>query len=150
MIIVGTFEQSIELEQALAALESNFISRNQILVVFMDDEPSLLQLSGRSRDIRSNAFEIGIAIATGSAVIGASIGFVLPWGPIICGLIATFIGFAFGYSLYYFANKNKARLNLPKKMPEVTVIIQCTEKQSALVKDVLWKYLALTVGKESS
>jgi hypothetical protein len=129
MILVGTFEQSIELEQALAVLEKNFIKREQIIVVFMDESPSFYQMNGRTRNILSNAFEIGVATATGFAAIGASVGFVLTWGPIIWGLIAALVGFAIGFGLYYFTKKNKAHLNLPKKMPEVTVIIQCEENQ---------------------
>jgi hypothetical protein len=145
MIIVGTFKHSIELEQSLAVLENSFIAKEQILVVFMDDAPAANYLY--KKDIQSNAFEIGIGSATGSAVIGACIGFVLNWGPIIWGLIAAFIGFAIGYGIYCFSKKNMARINLPKKIPDVTIIIQCTENQSNEIKEVLWKYQALTVGK---
>lgn len=144
MIIVGTFKHSIELEQALAVLENSFIAKDQILVVFMDGTPTANYLY--KKDIHSNAFEIGIGSATGSAVIGACIGFILTWGPIIWGLIAAFSGFAIGYGIYYFTNKNMANINLPKKTPDVTIIIKCTENQSNGIKEVLWEYQALTVG----
>ncbi|MFD2215269.1 hypothetical protein [Metabacillus endolithicus] len=144
MIIVGTFEQSIELEQALAVLESHYVTREQILVTFMESSPKEW-LEGRTKSIRSNAFEVGMAVATGSAVVGASLGFILTLGPIICGLLATFIGFAIGYSIYYLNNKKGPRM--PRQLPEVTVIIQCLEgSQIHLIKNVLWEYKALTVG----
>jgi hypothetical protein len=147
MIIVGTFEQSIELEQALTLLENSSISREQILVVFMDDKPSPVQIPGRTQNIHSNAFEIGIASGTGCAVIGASAGFSLYLGPIICGLIGTILGFTIGYCLYFFPNKKKALSKKMKRKPEAVVIIQCTKSQSPLIEDVMWKYQAITVGK---
>lgn len=147
MIIIGTFEQSIELEQALTALESSSISKEQILVIFMDDKPSPIQIPGRTQNLHSNAFEIGMASATGCAVIGASVGFTLYLGPIICGLIGAGIGFAIGYILYLFPNKNKPYLKKMKKQPEVAVIIQCAKSQFPFIEDTLWKYQAITVGK---
>ena len=144
MIIVGTFEQTIEMEQALAVLESKYVTREQILVTFMESDPNE-RLQGRTWSARSNAFEVGMACATGSAVIGASIGFILTLGPIIWGLLGAFIGFTIGYSIYYLNNKNGSKM--PKRLPEVTVIIQCLEgDQIQLIKNVLWNYKALTVG----
>lgn len=146
MVIIGTFEQSIELEQALAALEKNYVHREHILVVFMEELPTDMQCPGRTRDIRSNSFEVGIATATGSAVIGASKGFELALGPIIWGLIAAFTGFIFGYGIYYFYNKKKYLSKPAKATTEVTVIINCKEHQAHNIKELLWKYRALSVG----
>ncbi|MFE8697752.1 hypothetical protein ACFYKT_15540 [Cytobacillus sp. FJAT-53684] len=147
MIIIGTFKQSIELEQALTVLENSSISRDQILVVFMDDKPAPSQIPGRTRNIHSNAFEIGMASSTGCAVIGASVGFTLYLGPIICGLLGAVIGFAIGYALYYFPNKNKLHLTKMKGQPEVAVIIQCTKNQLLFIEDIMWENQAITVGK---
>ena len=147
MNIFGTFKQSIEIEQALAELESRFISKEQIIVAFMDNASSPAQLSARTSNIKSNAFEVGVACATGSAVIGASIGFELTWGPIIWGIITTIIGFYIGYSLYYFNKKNRIHLDQRKKEPEILVIIQCTKKQAPQIKELMWQYQALTVGQ---
>lgn len=147
MIILGTFKQSIELEQALAVLENKYVSREQIKVVFMDENLSTFQLASRSKNIHSNAFEVGLASATGSAVIGASIGFELTLGPILCGLISALIGFFIGYGLYYLFKKSKTKSRLEKQVPEVTVLIRCTKNESPLIKDILWKYQALTIGE---
>lgn len=147
MIIVGTFEQSIELEQALTVLENSSISKDQILVVFMDDKPSPIQIPGRTQNIHSNAFEVGIASATGCAVIGASVGYTLYLGPIICGLLGAVIGFAIGYALYFFPNKNKLKLRATKKQPEVAVIIQCTKSQFSFIENIMWENHAISVGK---
>lgn len=147
MKIFATFEQSIEIEQALAELESSFIPSDQILVVYMDNEPLPVQQTGRTKEIYSNAFEVGIACATGSAVIGACIGFALAWGPIIWGLICVIMGFTIGYSIYYFRKKDSVRMPRQQKEPELLVIIQCTEIQAHPIREILWKYQALTVGQ---
>jgi hypothetical protein len=147
MNLFATFEQSIELEQAIAELESNFVSTAQILVIYMENEPAQVQLNGRTREIHSNSFEVGIACATGSAVIGASIGFVLAWGPIIWGLICVISGFSIGYSIYYFRKIDSVSTLRQKKEPELLVIIQCAEIQAHPIKEMLWKYQALTVGQ---
>ncbi|SDZ25991.1 hypothetical protein SAMN05421736_108144 [Evansella caseinilytica] len=149
MIIVGTFLQSIELEQTLAFLEKQVISKEQILVIFMDDPPLSKQSLGRTRNIHSNAFEVGMASATGSAVIGASTGFVLHWGPILWGLIAAIIGFTVGYGIYYFVKKSHYLSSKRKRIPEVTVIIQCTKSEANQIKAILWKNHALTVGNDA-
>lgn len=112
----------------------------------MDENPSDSQSKGRTNSIRSNGFEVGLATATGFAVVGASVGFKLTPGPIICGLIATFIGYFIGYGIYYFLNRNKVSNPSARTLTEVAVMIRCKENEASLIKDVLWKYQALTVG----
>jgi hypothetical protein len=149
MNLFATFKQSIELEQALAELESSCVLSDQILVIYMENEPAQVQQTQRTKEIHSNAFEAGMASATGSAAIGASIGFVLAWGPIIWGLICVIIGFIFGYCLYYFLKKDKMQTLRQKKEAEILVIIQCTEILAHQIREILWKYHALTVGQSS-
>jgi hypothetical protein len=133
--------------QVLAELESSLVSTDQILVIFMENEPAQVKGTGRTSEIHSKAFEVGMASATGSAVIGASIGFVLAWGPIIWGLICVIIGFTIGYCVYYFLKKEKVHTHRIKKEAEILVIIQCTEILAHPIREILWKYQALTVGK---
>ncbi len=84
--------------------------------------------------------------ATAFAVVGTSIGFILTWGPIIWGLIFAFIAFCLGFILYFFIKKGSYR-HVPKKLPEIVVIVQCFEEQSVFVTETMWKFNALTVGK---
>lgn len=149
MNLFATFQQSIEIEQALAELENSFVSTDQIVIIYMENEPAQVQPTARTKEIHSNSFEVGMACATGSAVIGASIGFVLAWGPIIWGLIFVIIGFTIGYCLYYFRKKDKVITLRQKKEAEILVIIQCTEILVPPIKEIFWKYQALTVGQSS-
>lgn len=92
--------------------------------------------------------DIGIALATAFAVIGASIGFKLEWGPIYWGLISAFIGFVLGFSIRIYTEvilKKKKRL-LKGKHSEIILIINCEEIQSELVKEILFNHYALGVA----
>jgi len=146
LLVFGTFKHSLELEQALADLEQNGISRKYIMVVQMDNDPrSPLQNIGKSRDRYYKGIEVAMACATASAVVGISIGFVLTWGPIWWALISALVGFTISFVIYLLANKNSHR-HLPKKLPEVIVVVQCLEDQYTQVMDIMWKYRVLTVG----
>lgn len=142
MLVFSIFEQSIELEQALAELENSSISKDHILIVFMDNNSK----KNNYKEHSPHAFEIGISFATGAAVIGASCGFDLTLGPIIWGLIGAFLGFCLGLSAYFLYNKLKIKSRQRKKPFEVTVVIQCEEDQFNYVSDILWKYQARSVG----
>jgi hypothetical protein len=147
LLIIGTFEHSIELEQVLAVLEHSGIYRNHILVVPMDTAPkSPIQFIDKIGDLYPKGIEIGIACATACSVVGTSVGFIFKWGPIFWGLIAALMGFTIGFGLYLLLNRGTYR-HLPKKLPEITVIVQCPENQSVLVMETMWEYRVLSVGQ---
>jgi hypothetical protein len=147
MLVIGTFEHSLELEQALAVIENNDISQEKIMVVCMDLNPGNSQLLiAKSQDFINKCIEVGMASATAIAVAGTSIGFILTWGPIFWGLAFGFIGFCLGFIVYFFIKKDNYR-HVPKKLPEIVVIVQCFEEQSIFVSQTMWKFKALTVGK---
>lgn len=147
MLIVGAFNYSIELEEALKELENNGICRKHILTVPMNVYSDTSKgFISESHDFYAKGFEVGVACATACSVIGTSIGFILKWGPIIWGLTAAVIGLIIGFGLYFLFNKNVHR-NLSKKLPEVTVIVQCSEENSNLVMKIMWKYDVLNIGR---
>jgi hypothetical protein len=142
MLILAIFEQSIELEQALAELEGSLIPKEHILVVFMDSS----QAKYHDSPLKPHAFEVGISFATGAAVIGASAGFTLALGPIIWGLIGASSGFIFGVGADLLFRKWKKQNSRKRKPQEATVIIQCPEDKTRQVSEVLWRNQALSVG----
>ncbi|HZG15299.1 MAG TPA: hypothetical protein VE710_09785 [Candidatus Bathyarchaeia archaeon] len=148
MLIIGTFQQSIELEQALSVIENSGVPRDHIMVIAMDAKPDApFQLMTKSHDPYSKAVEVGFATATATTVIGTSFGFILAWGPILCGLIAAIIGFVLGFGVYSMVEKKRSSPKLSQKLPEITVIIQCAEEQSHHIREIMWSYRALTVGR---
>lgn len=147
MLVVGAFEHSLELEQALNELEHNGVPRSSILIVPMDTDPdTTYQFVSKRDDLHYKGIEVGIACATAFAVVGTSVGFVLAWGPIVWGLISALAGFIIGFGVIFLTKKKNYR-QLPKKLPEITVIIQCPKNQSPAVMKILWKYPVLSVGR---
>jgi hypothetical protein len=148
LIIIGSFEHSLELELLLGSLENNHISRKNIRVVPMEIDPkNPFQYDSKKQDIKYKATEVGVSCATGFSVVGASVGFTLAWGPVFCGLIASILGFFLGFGIYIYLNKLKNYKHLPDKLPEVTVMVKCQDEQSEFTTDMMWKYRALSVGK---
>jgi hypothetical protein len=147
LLIIGTFEHSLELELALSILEHRNIPREHIMVVPMDIEPQPdIQLRNQMPDLYAKAIEIGMACAPGSAVIGTSIGFILAWGPIFWGLFFALIGLLTGFGIYLLINGRNCR-RLPKKLPEITVIVQCPQDLCGMVMDTMWQHRVLSVGQ---
>lgn len=147
MLIAGTFEHSLELEEALISLENMGILRQSIMVIPMDTESaSDMESSTKSRNPIHKAIEIGMAFATAFSVIGTGTGFRFKWGPIFGGWIFAIVAFMVSFSLCLFISKQNTG-KLPKKLPEVTVLIQCHNNQTSMVTGIMWKSNAITVGK---
>ncbi|WP_312096997.1 hypothetical protein [Niallia sp.] len=145
MIIVGTFQPSIEIEHALSEIEQYGIPPEEIMVLYMNELPPISNKKKFPIDIHVSSFEIGIAFATGLSVIGASVGFKLFLGPVFSGIIAAIIGFFFGYFLYYFFHRKKKN-SMYRNIPEIILIIQSPEDIAPSIKQILWKHKAKNVG----
>jgi hypothetical protein len=151
MLIISTFEQTLQVEQALAVLEKTGINQASILVIPMDQyDENPNKLIVRAEDIKARGFEVGMAVATGFSVIGASIGFKLKWGPIVWGLAFAVIGLVIGFGavcLHRIWRGERAIIRSPRRpLPEIAVIVQCCEAKSAEVRHILWQYRAISVG----
>lgn len=154
MLIVSTFEQTLQVEQALSVLERSGIDRKSILVVPLDPykkNPNHLEIRGE--DIKAKGLEVGMVVATALSVIGASIGFKLKWGPIVWGLAYAFIGLFIGIGavwIYRISKGERTFTRSPKRpFPEIAVIVQCAEAMSTEVRQILWQYRAISVGDTS-
>lgn len=150
MMIISTFEHSIEVEEALAVLENMGLSRNEIMTVMMDNYQEITDYNFNSNPNKKTlAFEVGMATSTGVTVIGISYGFMLDWGPIIWGTLSAICGFIIGYSITRLIQTKifKHIIRKKERLPELAVIIQCHEERSQEVQLVLWEYQAISVGK---
>jgi hypothetical protein len=149
MLIVSTFEHSLELEQALAVLESPIYRGMYIAAVPMSTVPgNPLVFASEASDQLENAFGIGMAGATACAVVGTSCGFALDWGPLLWGLLSAVCGFIFFFSIYriFFEPRSRERRLKASRVPEVTVIIRCADDKCTEICQVLWGNKAITVG----
>ncbi|HET6872689.1 MAG TPA: hypothetical protein VFH42_06835 [Sporolactobacillaceae bacterium] len=145
-----TFEQSSYLEMAIFTLENRGIKKENIFAVPLDnrkEERKLFDTLHRSDG--TSLIDIGMGLATGFSVIGASIGFKLAWGPIYWGLISAFIGFVFGVGIRLFTEAvyKKRRRVLKGKHSECILIVECEASQEELVEDILWSHLPVGLAK---
>jgi hypothetical protein len=138
--IICLFQPSLAVELVLTELQKNQLKKNNIACYVLDPvySKSILQ-----SDEEMAKTELGFIFATIFGVIGASVGFRLPLGPIVWGVGSSFAGFLIGFVLDYFLK------NISKKKPQSFVVISicCHKDQVPDVKTILTHHqvLGLTV-----
>lgn len=150
MQIFSTFEHSSYLELAITSIEAAGVKKDKILAVPLNnraEERRLFDTLHRADGI--SLFDKGAAIGTAFSVIGASVGFVLEWGPIFWGLIGAAVGFIVGFLIDYINFKviHKRNRVIKGKNSEVVLVIECSNELVEKVESLLWENLALGVAK---
>ncbi|MEQ2526668.1 hypothetical protein EKG37_03730 [Robertmurraya yapensis] len=138
------------MELAITSIEQLGITRESILAVPLNnrvEERRLFDTLHRADGI--SLFDKGAAIGTAFSVVGASIGFVLEWGPIYWGLIGAVAGFILGFLIDVFIFKvvHKRERTLRGKKSEVVLVVECNKEFGDKVEQLLWENLALGVSK---
>ncbi|RXI96208.1 hypothetical protein DS745_20925 [Anaerobacillus alkaliphilus] len=150
MQIFSTFEHSSYLELAISALEKIGVKKECILAVPLFnrvEDRRLFDTLHRADGI--SLFDKGAALGTAFSVIGASVGFVLEWGPIYWGLIGAAVGFLLGFIIDYTIFKvihKRARV-LKGKNSEVILVVECPKELVEKAEELLWQHLALGVAR---
>ncbi|TMV51222.1 hypothetical protein FE783_05405 [Paenibacillus mesophilus] len=148
MYIISAFQQSLDVELAVAELEQLGIGKERIMAVPLEQMlggRSLLDSIHRSDGI--SLFDIGAVIGTVCAVLGASFGFILTWGPVIWGLIGFITGFLIGFALDLFVNRRllkKKRVRRPAA--ELILMVRCLSGEQSSVRHILEQHYALGIG----
>lgn len=150
MQIFSTFEHSSYLELAITSLEKLGIKKDHILAVSLMnrvEDRRLFDTLHRSDGV--SLFDKGAAIGTAFSVIGASVGFILEWGPIYWGLIGAAIGFILGFIIDFIIFKivHKRDRLIKGKKAEVVIVVECPIELAEQVEEILWDHLALGVAK---
>jgi hypothetical protein len=148
--IFSTFEHSSYLELAITSLEKVGVKKESILAVPLInrvEERRLFDTLHRADGI--SLFDKGAAIGTAFSVVGASVGFILEWGPIYWGLIGAATGFILGFIIDYIIYKvvHKRNRVVKGKKSEVVLVVECQKELVEKVEEVLWEHLALGVAK---
>lgn len=150
MQIYSTFDHSVNLELAISALEMNGIAKEAIFAVPL----SKRKLERKLFDTMHQAdgvtlISTGAVLGTAFAVIGASIGFRLEWGPIYWGLIGTSAGFILGLLIDLFYYKVLKKLDHPVRgnAADVVLIVECEEPLGDKVEHILWHHFAHGVAR---
>lgn len=150
MQLFSTFEHTTYIELAIATLEKKGIKKEHIFVVPLDNRKEEYKVFDTiNRSDGTSLIDIGAALSTAFAVIGASIGFKLAWGPIYWGLIGAAVGFLVGFAIRLFTEiiLKKKRRQLKGYHSEVIVIVDCEEEKAEIVENILFKHYAIGVAK---
>jgi hypothetical protein len=150
MQVFSTFDESSYLELAISLLEQKGITKEDIFAVPLhnrQEERKIFDTLHRSDGI--SLIDMAMALATAFSVVGASVGFILPLGPIYWGLFSAVIGFILGLGIKLFIVKvvKKHQRLLRGKNSEVVLIVECEETKVELVEQILWDHFAIGVAK---
>ncbi|WP_211326504.1 hypothetical protein [Paenibacillus flagellatus] len=149
MYVLSAFEHSLYVDLALSELEELGVDRERMMAVPLEQSlgaQPLFDTLHRSDGI--SLFDGGAVLGTVFAVLGASFGFALRWGPIIWGLIGFFGGFLLGLGLDVLLNARRLpRKKAGKPAAEVVLLVRCIGSEFEQVRTILERNHALGVGK---
>ncbi|WP_270881630.1 hypothetical protein [Paenibacillus aestuarii] len=148
--IFSTFEHSTNLELAISSLEKNGINKENIFAVPLTNRKTQRRMFDNIHNADGiSLISTGAMLGTAFAVIGASVGFKLAWGPIYWGLIGTGTGFILGFliDLFYYKVIKKQQRLLRGKNSEIIIIVECEENKGDIVEEILWHHLALGTAR---
>jgi hypothetical protein len=147
MHVISTFEHSAYLELAINKLQENGIDKENIVAIPLENimEPAkIFDTIHRADGI--SLLDVSAVMGTIFSVLGASIGFVLKWGPIIWGLIGLALGAILGFIIDFYIGKNRKK-KTTNLNSEVVLIVLCQEIQFQMVKNILKEYMSLGIGQ---
>jgi hypothetical protein len=149
MYVIATFEHSFQLEVALYKLETNGIDRDHIFIVSLAPklgQKQLFETIHRSDGI--SIITVPSIMSTALSVLGTIYGFLLPWGPIIWGIMGIVVGWTVGLAVNILVYKKRMRRKkLKGAASEVVVMIECKDDQQAFVTNALYDHDAIGIGK---
>ena len=148
MYVVSTFEHSVYLELAITAIEMKGIKKENIMAIPLDKKGEQRKLFDtiHSSDGLS-LFDLPSILGVVFGVFGGIYGFVLPWGPLLCGLVAIIAGLILGLIIKLIITKKYSDRQSDERGTEVVLLIECIESQLEMIKDILWSNQALGVSK---
>ncbi|MFT8362515.1 MAG: hypothetical protein ABF608_04990 [Sporolactobacillus sp.] len=128
--ILAAFDYSSYIEMALSALVPQKLSKSSLAVFPLYNKP----YPDRHMPIHEQSqTDLYFILATISGVLGASIGFLLYWGPIIWGILASVAGFFIGYLLELVWIRRRRH-----KEPQIILVIRCPQEKVDEVCHILW------------
>ncbi|MCE3202258.1 hypothetical protein [Paenibacillus sonchi] len=146
MHVFSSFESSVYVELAILALEQDGFGRESIAAVPMEPTTRSISLSDSiCRAEGVGVIDMAAILGTIFAVLGASFGFELRWGPILWGLIGLALGVCASFILFLMAGK---RLNHTASGSKAVVIliIHCEQGDSHKAIQILKQFSAISIG----
>lgn len=135
MYVISIFEQTVQVELALSALEEQGIHKNNILATSIEKESRKKKLfDSMHASTDESIFDLAMILATFSSLFGCIYGFILSWGPVIWGVICAFVGFSTGLLIKILFLKKKKK---PGCENEVVIVVSCIEHTAETIMRLL-------------
>jgi len=148
MYIISTFKQSIALEKAITAIETQGVVKDSILAVPLDKRGENEKLFDTMHDSDGlSLLDLSFIMGTFFSILFAIWGFNFHWGPLIWGIIGFAGGAAVGLAIKVWYNRRYAYNRSKSSDPEVVLIIECLQEQADAIRKILWEHDALGVRK---
>jgi|GEM_PF-956625 len=147
MHLVSSFEQSPWLELAIYQLREAGIAEADIAAIPLDPvaTPTHIFDTIHRADGRS-LLDLSAVLATVGAVVGASLGFHLAWGPIICGLAGFAAGAVTGLVFDLLVTGSRRRRQTALSRIDIVLVVRCETAQAGTVRAILQTCRASGIG----
>lgn len=147
MYVFAVFEHSVALELAITDIERSGIVQDDILAVPLSKTGTVMSVIDTiHRSDGGSVLDGAAAGATILMIFGAIYGFVLPWGPIVWGLIGFGTGFSIGFLLDFFFTKKDKKYMPMGRTPEVILVVNCEKGETKKVEEMLRRHEPLGVA----
>jgi hypothetical protein len=150
MFIISNFQYDLQTELLIKKIKAIGVPNYNIRVIPLSQrEKSVYFLDTLTHNDGHSLIDLSFIFGTIFMLLGSIYGFI--WlSPIFLGLIGLIFGLALGAIIKYcylrYKMSYKIKSYAKRHLPELLVIIKCTETQLQLTEELLWKYNALSIG----
>ena len=150
MFVISNFQYDLQTELLLKKMEVLGIQKVNIRVIPLNQrDKSVYFLDTLTHNDGHSLIDLSFIFGTIFMLLGAIYGFI--WlSPILLGLIGLLFGIALGAIIKYcylrYKMSYKIKSYSKRHLPELVVIIKCSETQLKETQELLWKYNAISVG----
>lgn len=144
MVVMSVFQQSIQVELAVTALEEEGVPKDRILAVPIEKKLRNGKLFDTMHTSTGDSmFDWPMIIGALLMLLGCIYGFVLPWGPVIWGTIGAAAGFGLGLAVKIVRLKKKGAASYEN---EVVIAVSCDKNEADKFRSLLMNNGALGVS----
>lgn len=150
MFVISNFQYDLQTELLIKKIKAMGIPNENIRVIPLNQrDQSVYFLDTLTHNDGHSLIDLAFIFGTIFMLLGAIYGFI--WlSPILLGLIGLVFGILLGAVIKYCYLKYKMNYKIKtfakRHLPELVIIIKCTEMQLNVMEELLWKYNALSVG----
>jgi len=150
MFVISNFQYDLQTELLLKKMEVLGIQKVNIRVIPLNQrDKSVYFLDTLTHNDGHSLIDLSFIFGTIFMLLGAIYGFI--WlSPILLGLIGLLFGIALGAIIKYCYLRYKMSYKIKpyskSHLPELVIIIKCSETQLKETQELLWKYNAISVG----